>query len=121
MANPNRLVGQIKVKIDGVTYPTSGESSLEIGGPVRTPVSGDYDASSFTEKSEPSKAEVTLLYKQGIGIGALRDVDNATLTLELDSGSVWIVRNAYVAEVISFSQDGKAKVVFQGPPAEEMV
>ena len=121
MPNPNRVVGQIKVKIDGVTYPTSGESSLEIGGPKRDAVKGDYDASSFMESTEPAKAEVTINYKPGVGLGALRAIDNATLTMELDTGSVWIMRNAYVADVITFSQDGKAKLVFGGPPAEEML
>lgn len=121
MANPNQVVGQMTVKIDGVTYPTAGETTLDIGGPVRAPVKGDYDASSFSETTEPSKAEVTLLYKNGVSLGALRAIDNATLTLEADNGTTWIVRNAYAADAISFGQDGKAKVTFQGPPAEEMI
>lgn len=121
MANPNRVVGQMRVKIDGTSYPTSGESSLEIGGPVREAVAGDYDASAFKESTAPSKAEVTINYKAGISLSALRAIDNATLTMEADTGVTWIVRNAYVADVISFGQDGKAKLVLQGPPAEEMV
>lgn len=121
MANPNQVTGQMTVKIDGVTYATAGESTLDIGGPVRQPVKGDYEAGAFIESTEPSKCEVTLLYKKGVSLAALRAIDNATLTLETDNGIVWIVRNAYVADAISFGQDGKAKAVFQGPPAEEMV
>ena len=121
MANPNRVVGQMKVKIDGDTFATAGETTLEIGGPMREAVPGDYDAGSFKEATKEAKAEVTLLYKRGVSLANLRSVDNATLILETDTGQTWIVRNAYVADVISFTQDGKAKVVFQGPPAEEMV
>ena len=121
MASPNRVVGQMKVKLDGATYATAGETTLEIGGPMREAVPGDYEAGSFKEATAPAKADVTLLYKPGVSLAALRGVDNATLVLEADTGITWIVRNAYVAEVISFGQDGKAKVVFQGPPAEEMV
>lgn len=121
MSNPNQVVGQVKVKIDGATYPTSGESSMEIGGPVREAVEGDFDASAFKQKTSPSKVEVTINYKKGVSLSALRGIDNATVLLEADNGVVWIVRNAYVADVISWSQDGKGKVVFQGPPAEEML
>ena len=121
MSNRNQVVGQVKVKIDGATYATSGESSMEIGGPVREPVPGDFDAGSFKQTTAPAKCEVTLLYKNGTSLGALRSIDNATVLLEADNGVTWIMRNAYCADVISWQQDGKAKVVFQGPPAEEMI
>ena len=121
MANPNRVVGQARVKIDGTQYPTSGETTLEIGGPVREAVAGDFEAGAFKESTAPSKCEVTIHYKRGVSLSALRAIDNATVVIELDTGTSWIVRNAYVADVISFGQDGKAKVVFQGPPAEEVL
>ena len=121
MANPNRVVGQVKIKVDGKSYPTSGEASLEIGGPVREAVAGDFDASSYKEATMPSKLEVSILLKAGVGLSDLRRIDNATVTLETDIGTVWIMRGAYLAEVISFGQDGKAKVVFMAGPAEEML
>lgn len=121
MANKNQVVGQVKVKVDGATYPTDGASSMEIGGPVREPVPGDYDAASFKTSTAPSKVEVNLLLKKGLSLAALRAIDNATLTIETDVKTSYIVRNAYVADVISWSQDGKAKVVFMGPPAEEVL
>jgi len=121
MANPNRVVGQAKVTIDGITYATSGESTLEIGGPVREAVAGDYDAGSFRETTATAKLETTLLYKGGLSLSALRAADNVTAVLELDNGSSWIIRNGYSADMISFGQDGKAKVVIQGPPAEEVL
>jgi hypothetical protein len=121
MANKNRVVGQAKVKVDGSQIPTSGEATLEIGGAVREAVPGDYEAGAFRETTTPSKLDVTLLYKQGVSLADLRAIDNATVTLATDTGVTWIIRNAYVAEVISFGQDGKASVVFQGPPAEEVL
>lgn len=122
MANPNRVVGQSKIKIDGTSYPSAGKSTLEIGGPARTPVKGDYDAGSFSETTEPSKLDVSLLYKAGVSLADLRSIDNATVLHELDTGVTWIIRNAYVAEVISYdTSSGEAKLVIQGPPAEEMM
>jgi len=121
MTNPNRVVGQVTIRVDGQQFATSGEATLEIGGPSREPVAGDYEAGAFKEATAPSKLDASLLLKGGVSLANLRAVDNATVTLETDTGTTWIVRNAYCADVISFGQDGKAKVVFQGPPAEEVL
>lgn len=121
MANPNRVAGQATITVDGDKLDTDGQSTLELGGPVRTPVAGDYQAGSFSQKEQESKMEVSILMKGGTRIADLREIDNATLTLRTDTGQHWLVRNAYVSDVISIStSDGKAKVVFQGPPAEEL-
>lgn len=121
MANPNKVFGQARVVIDGTTYPTSGESSLEIGGTVREAVPGDYEAGAFKESTQPSKLSTSILYKAGISLSALRDADNVTTILECDNGTQWIQRNAYCADMINFSQDGKAPVVIQAGPAEEVL
>lgn len=122
MANPNRVAGQSKVKIDGGLLETDGTTTLDLGGPKREPVSGDYQAGSFRESTEPSKVETTILLKAGTSLTAIRSIDNATVTVETDVGQTYIVRGAYVSDVISFnSSEGKAKVVLMGEPAEEMV
>lgn len=121
MANPNRVAGQVKVRVDGDLLDTDGTSTLDLGGPAREAVKGDYQAGSFKETTEPSKVEVTLLVKATTRLTDLRTIDNATVIMETDVGQTFIVRNAYVAEVITFnSADGKAKVVFGGPPAEQV-
>lgn len=121
MANKNRVVGQVKIKVDGDFLPTSGEATMNIGGAMRENVPGDYDAGSFKETTAPARCEVSLLYKQGVSLSAIRAIDNATITLETDNGHTWIMRNAYCAEAPDFGQDGKAKCVFEGPPAEEVL
>lgn len=122
MANPNRVTGQVKVKVDGDILESDGGSTLELGGPKREAVVGDYQASGFRESVEPSKLTVNLLVKARTSLTALRAIDNATVTMEADTGQTFIVRNAYVAEVISLNTgEGKASLVFQGPPAEELL
>ena len=121
MANPNQVAGQARVKIDGTQYSTAGETTLDIGGITREPVPGDFEAGGFKEMTAPAKLEATLLYKGGLGISGLRAINNATVTIEFDTGQTWIVRNGYCADAISISQDGKVKVTFGGPPAEELL
>jgi len=121
MANPNRVAGQVTVKVDGQVLETDGSSTMELGGPVRTPVKGDYQAGAFTETTVEAKLETSILIKAGTSIAELRKIDNATCTLETDVGVTWVIRNAYCSDVISVNaNEGKAKVVFMGPPAEEL-
>ena len=122
MANPNKVVGQAKITVDGERYPTDGQSTLELGGVTREAVIGDYDASSFKETPAPSKVECSILVKQGRSLASIQAIDNATIVMEVDTGQTYVVRNAYVSEVVSLStNDGKASVVFMGPPAEELL
>ncbi|MGE4302442.1 MAG: phage tail tube protein [Novosphingobium sp.] len=121
MANKNQVVGQARVKVDGTVYSTSGESTMDIGGPSRESVKGDYEAGAYKEMTNEAKLDTTLLYKRGVSLADLRAIDDATVLFETDTGVTWIMREAYVAEVISFGQDGKAKVVFQSGPAEEVL
>lgn len=121
MANPNQVVGQARVKVDGDTLETKSGATLELGGAVRTAQRGDYQAGAFSEETAESKLTCTLLVKRGTRLTSLRNIDNATITFEADTGQVYIIRNAYLADAISLAASGEgATVVFQGPPAEEL-
>jgi hypothetical protein len=121
MSNPHRVLGQARIKYDGTTLDSDGEATLDIGGPVREAVRGDFQAGGFRETMAESKLEVAILLKSGVRVTDLRNIDNATVTFTADTGQTFIIRNAYVADAISLSgSDGKAKLVFQGPPAEEL-
>ena len=120
MAN-NQVVGQARVKIDGALLETDGQTKLEIGGPKREPVMGDYQAGNFRESTEASKVEVSVLYKDQTDLAGYRGVTDATITIEYDTGKVWVVRGGYYADVASINQqDGKASLVFMGQPAESL-
>lgn len=121
MSNPNRVVGQAQIAVDGQILESDGEATLDLGGPVREAVSGDYQAGAFRETTAPSKLDVSILVKAGTRLTDLRKIENATVTFKADTGQTYIIRNAYLADAITLSSsDGKAKLAFQGPPAEEL-
>ena len=121
MANRNQVLGQVTIEVDGERLPTSGESTLQIGGPQRENVPGDFDAGSFMERTVPSRCTVALLHRDGVSLAAMRVIDNATLVMKADTGKTWVVRGAYFVEAGEFGQDGKASVIFEGQPAEELL
>jgi len=119
MANPRKVWGQSRIKVDGRVYDTEGKSTLELGGIARDAVEADFEAGHFTEKTVPGKIECSVLVTAGISLGELQAIDDATVTMEADTGQTYVIRHAYVSETVSVSE-GKAKLVFMGPPAEEM-
>lgn len=122
MTNPNKVVGQVTITVDGERWPTDGQSTLELGGVTRNSVTGDFDAGSFNETPMPAKLDCSLLVKQGRSLGQIGAIDNATITMTTDTGQTYVVRNAYCSEPpVLTSNDGKAKVVMMGPPAEELL
>lgn len=121
MANPNQVFGQARIKVDGETIDTKPGASLELGGPVRSAQRGDYNAGSFSEETTESKLTATLQVKRGTRVTDIRNIDNATITFQADTGQTYIVRNGYCADGITVTSGGEgAAVVFQGPPAEEL-
>ncbi|PXW78990.1 tail tube protein [Blastomonas natatoria] len=122
MSNPNKVVGQATITVDGERWPTDGQSTLDIGGVTRNSVIGDYDAGSFNETPRPSQLNCSLLVKQGRSLAQIRAIDNATVSFKTDTGQTYVIRNAYVSEAATLtSNDGKAAVVMMGPPAEELL
>lgn len=120
MANPNRVTGRAKIMIDGAEQPVAGDTTLEPGGSSREAVSGDYEAGGFREgEPKPAKVEFSVLAKAAFDPVAFGRIDNATVTVEFDTGQTYIVRGAWSEGAPPMTtSDGKAKCVLYGKPAE---
>ncbi len=119
MANKNQVWGRARIRISGLEVETEGKSKLMPGGVKRTEVQGDYVTGKFTEESQSSKCEFTLLVTPGVSVDVMRGWDDETLIIEFDTGQSYSIPHAYCQETPDMS-DGKAPVVFMGPPAEEI-
>src|SRR4051812_33785820 len=119
MANPRKVWGQSRIKVDGQVFDTEGKSTLEVGGTNREAVEADFEAGHFTEKTAPSKLTCSVLLTAGVSLRQLQEIDDATITMEADTGQTYVIRHAYCGNAISASE-GKASCEFMGPPAEEL-
>jgi hypothetical protein len=119
MANRRKVWGQSRIKVDGQVFDTEGKSSLEVGGTTRDPVEADFEAGFFSEKTTPSKLTCSVLLTADVSLRRLQDIDDATVTMEADTGQTYVLSHAYVSDAVSASE-GKASVTFMGPPAEEL-
>ena len=121
MANPNRVVGRAKVKIDGSLIPTAGDITLTPGGPKRDDVPGDYDVGGFKESTVAAKLEFSVLAKSSFDPVAFGRLDDATVDILYDTGQHFVLRHAWAESAPDMgTSDGKAKCVMMSQPAEKI-
>lgn len=118
----NQVIGKAKIKIDGTLYETAGDTTLDLGGPNRTPVEGDYEEGAYQEgPAKPSKLDFNALTKISFSATAFGAITGATVSVEFDNGKSYVIRQAYSeSRPIMGTGDGKAKCVMYGKAAQEV-
>ena len=118
----NRVMGRAQIKVNGQMLDTMPGASLDIGGVSRATVTGSNKVLGFQETPKPSKLEVEIAVKPGTSLAAMGRWDDVTATFEADTGQTYVIPNGWCTEPpTTTDNDGKAKVVIEGPPAEEMI
>lgn len=117
-----KKLGRATIRVDGKVYDTEKGSTLNPGGIKREPRPGSNTAGGFTEELVPSKVETTILWGEGDSVTEINRISGATITFECDTGQTYIIRGGYSAEPVELTEgEGKAKCIFMGEPAEEMM
>ncbi len=116
-----KSIGIVKVKMDGKLLHSKPGASHDPGGPVRSSIESDQPGY-FSESRKPSRTECDLVVDKDFSADELRRADDLTVIFESDTGQVWVTNHAYVTDppVITGGQNGGSKVVFEGPPSQEM-
>jgi len=116
-----KILGLVDVIVDGVTLLSGDDATLDPGGVNRQVVKGSK-VHGYQEQVMESKLEVSVAIDAGFAVDSLRNVTGATINFKADTGQTWSIQNGWCSEPPKISQkDGKAKVVFTGPPAEEIL
>ena len=60
---------------------------------------------------------------EGFSLAQIKDITNATVTYEADTGQTWVINEAFCADTLTVTggDGGKVPVKFIGQPAEEMM
>lgn len=111
------------IKVDGTLLATMPGAKLDIGGQVRSSVVGDNKVHGFSSAIKPAMLECEVSLGQGMSLDQLRNITDATVTYEADTGQTWVVRQAFVTETLNVTagEGGKVALKFEGQPAEEMM
>ncbi len=96
--------GTLVMKIDGTQYALAGDFNLNPGTPNREAVVGPDGT--VASKVTPQAAQVTgsLRDRDGLDVKKLLNLQDVTVTLELENGKAWVLTNA------TFSIDGDISI-----------
>lgn len=116
-----KILGLADIVVDGVTLLSQADAVLEPGGVNRVTRKGNT-VHGYSEEVMESKLEVTVSVDSGYSIDFFRNITNATIAMNADTGQIWMVRGGWCALPPTVTQkDGTSKATFNGPPAEEIL
>ncbi len=113
-----QVSGRATIKLDSDSLRTKPGSTLQIGGITREFDTTDQLQAYFRERGSVAVIKGTIIHASDTELVALRDWKNGTATFETDTGRVYTVANAAVANVGELS-GGEVEVTIMGDPAEE--
>lgn len=117
-----RLLGKALIKANGGVLATLPGAKLDPGGKVRTTVVGANGVLGFTESYRQSKLECEIGFGVGTSLKEIIDWDDITSSFECDTGQTYVISHGWCTEPpVITDNEGKAPVVIEGPPAEEMM
>lgn len=117
----NRVMGRAQIKANGQMLDSHPGATLDIGGVSRESVVGANAVHGFKEAVKQSKLELEISVKPGTSAAEVGRWSDITATFEADTGQTWVISNGWVTEPPTMTDnDGKMKIVIEGPPAEEM-
>lgn len=110
------------IKAGGALLETLPGAKLDLGGNERAPVVGNHSVHGYSETVKPAVLTCEISLTQGYSLEQLRNLVDATVTYEADTGQTYVMRGAFVSKTLSVSagDGGKVALEFSGDPAQEM-
>ncbi len=116
----NQVTGKMTISTAsmGVLRSKQG-ATLDFGGVKRDEMADDQGVAGFTEEPVAPSIEATLTHKSGLSLKAVAAITDEDINFETDTGSHFVIRNAWCAEPPQLSNDGM-KVKFVGISCDEV-
>lgn len=115
-----RRAGLITFRINGVSYDAKGSFTYNLGRPKREAIVGSDGIHGFMEKPQASFIEGEITDRGDLSLERLVTAEGSTVTLEMASGKVFVLREAwYAGEGTGNTEEGNIPVRFEGASGEE--
>ena len=113
--------GTAYVKVDGVQLQLRGNLTTNIGDKERETVVGQDGVHGFTEKPMAPFIECEITDHRDLDIPALGEITDATVTAEMATGKVYVLRNAWSLKAPDLNAaEGSMTIRFEGLRGEEV-
>lgn len=121
MADPNRVAGRMTISANGSKLAAAGAFSYDLGLAKREGVVGPDEHHGYKELPKVAYIEGMIVVKPDTNITAICGTTNAAIMLELATGKIISLGDAYYAGDNTGDTDGGTlQVRFEGMRAEEV-
>ena len=119
----NARAGIIYVKVDGLQYDAKGEFTWNLGAEKREGIPGaDGKNHGFKTSTQIPFIEGKITDSGTLSMKKLTSLTDATATVELANGKVFVLKNAYyAAEGTVSSEEGEVEFRLEGMDADEIL
>ncbi|WP_368565491.1 phage tail tube protein [Pseudoxanthomonas sp. UTMC 1351] len=117
----SQRLGKAILIVNGSRLESMPGATIDIGGDARTTQIGANEVLGYTQTPKQSRVEVSVSIRSGISVADLHASD-VPITFEGDTGQIWSIAGAWSVDTpVVDSGAGTAKLVYEGPPAEEII
>ena len=114
-----KVGGIIQVQINGEVYSAKGAFTYNLGRPIREAIVGADSVHGYKETPQPGMIEGEFTDQGDLDMDGLSKIQNATVTIDLANGKMFVLSNAYFAGDGNVSTDeSNVSVKFYGDGEE---
>ncbi len=116
----SKLTGRAFIDVPGFgRLRSKSGAKINTGGHKRETKNGDVGVEGFTEEVVAPFIECTILHNADLKINDLNAVNAENITFETDTGSVWVLMEAWLEEPTELAS-GEVQVKFVGKRCEPL-
>ncbi|WP_300657528.1 phage tail tube protein [Pseudomonas sp.] len=110
--------GRAIITYNGKRLRSKPGATLNLGGTSRTPDPLDDGSVGYAESTAAPELTCAVPLTADLSVQELRDLTDANVVFESDTGKSWVIRDAFTVDTVSVGADVTLK--FSGQPAEEL-
>ena len=116
--NKNHVFDIATIEVNGQLLNLGEGNTFQFGGKVREEVVGDSGIF-FKQKNKPAEVKANIVVTKGLSLATINGWDNVSVTFKCDTGQIYSMANAWVAEMGEIGGDA-VEVTFKANKAEEV-
>nr|BDD45831.1 Mu phage tail tube protein GpM [Gammaproteobacteria bacterium] len=97
----NQITGRAIINWNGKRLRSENGATLNPGGASREAKTGGGQVHGYMESDVPPSMECTVFHDKSLSLRELSDITDATVTFETDTGSQYILRDAWTTEPVA--------------------
>lgn len=114
------VTGKAAIKYNGKLLESKDGAKMNMGGAVRKAVKGDTGVHGYQEETAVPFVECKISHKADTDVAELKNITDATIVVEADSGKSYVMRGAWTVNPVEIDfTPGEIPLRFEGLSAEE--